>query len=187
VASAAGLARPTCFGTPSPSRGTTPGDPRLVASSVYHQHGRLYGTGAEPVQGLLERLSRRRQQQTRTAAASSMPQYQRRRYENSRARNDARRPNGQHFGLPRASRTGSLCTDATIATPVPIASASKTKIAAKCRSSSASATGKKLVQQLEGSWRFRAERRRRLPAFLCQIHRRNQQRAAVDPRTQPHS
>jgi hypothetical protein len=51
-------------------------------------------------------------------------------YENSRARNDARWPNGQQFGPPQASRTGSLCTDATIATPVPIASASKTKIAA---------------------------------------------------------
>jgi hypothetical protein len=51
-------------------------------------------------------------------------------YENRRTRNDARRPNGQQFGPPQASRTGSLCTDATIATPVPIASASKTKMAA---------------------------------------------------------
>jgi hypothetical protein len=51
-------------------------------------------------------------------------------YENSRSRNDARWPNGQQFGPPQAIRTGSLCTDATIATPVPIASASKTKIAA---------------------------------------------------------
>jgi hypothetical protein len=39
-------------------------------------------------------------------------------------------PDGQQFGPPQASRTGSLCTEATIAAPVPTASASNTTISA---------------------------------------------------------
>jgi hypothetical protein len=39
-------------------------------------------------------------------------------------------PAGQQFEPPQASKTGSFLIEATIATPVPIASASKTKISA---------------------------------------------------------
>jgi hypothetical protein len=90
---------------------------------------RLDGTSSADVRGIVARRQRKRLQRRHhpcryTGAGEHAD------YENSRARNDARRPNGQQFGPPQASRTGSLCTDPTIATPVPIASASKTKIAA---------------------------------------------------------
>jgi hypothetical protein len=42
----------------------------------------------------------------------------------------ADRPDGQQFGPPQASKTGSLCTEATIAAPMPTASASNTTISA---------------------------------------------------------
>jgi hypothetical protein len=42
----------------------------------------------------------------------------------------ADQPAGQQFGPPQARKTGSFLTEATIAPPVPIASASKTKISA---------------------------------------------------------
>ena len=42
----------------------------------------------------------------------------------------ARTARSQQFGPPQASKTGSLCTEATIAAPVPTASASKTAISA---------------------------------------------------------
>jgi len=34
-----------------------PGDPRMARSSLDHKHGRLYSSGAEPVQGFLAGLS----------------------------------------------------------------------------------------------------------------------------------
>jgi hypothetical protein len=34
-----------------------PGDPGMARASLGHEHGRVHGSGAEPVQGLLERLS----------------------------------------------------------------------------------------------------------------------------------
>jgi hypothetical protein len=53
-----------------------------------------------------------------------------RRREHADADGCADRPDGQQFGPPQASKTGSLCTEATIVAPVPTASASNTTISA---------------------------------------------------------
>jgi hypothetical protein len=48
--------------------------------------------------------------------------------EYSGPKGSADRSAGQQFGPPQASRTGCLCTEATIAVPVPTASVSNPKI-----------------------------------------------------------
>jgi len=51
-------------------------------------------------------------------------------HENGHTDGGADLPAGQQLGPPQARKTGSFLTEATIATPAPIASASKTKISA---------------------------------------------------------
>jgi hypothetical protein len=47
-------------------------------------------------------------------------------HENTRTHYDARGPEHQQFGPPQAIRTGSLCTEATIAAPLAVARPSNT-------------------------------------------------------------
>jgi hypothetical protein len=82
-------------------------------------HGRMIGLGMSadaPAESLYRRHHPRREADACEHAE----------HEHGGPDDCADRPNCQQFGPPQASRTGSLRTEATIAAPVPIASASRT-------------------------------------------------------------